>query len=152
MPASDTVAAVPGAATAAASYRYWTDELVRFADLDLLGHVNNKAFTVYAESGRAAFLQQTGLWLPGATPQTVIARVEIDYLRELNYPCALKIGVRVLKLGRSSFTLGLGIFDGDSCVAVVVTVLVRIDSVTHETLPLSANERERLQPYFVHAG
>jgi acyl-CoA thioester hydrolase len=35
-----------------ASYRFWVTEHIRFADLDLLGHVNNVAFTVYAESCR----------------------------------------------------------------------------------------------------
>ncbi len=137
----------PSAATEAASYRYWVDEHIRFADLDLLGHVNNKAFTVYAESGRAAFLIETGLWVPHAPRQNVLARLEIDYRRELHYPGTVRVGVRVLGIGRSSFTLGLGLFDGDACAAVAVTVLVRIDSSSRAAVALDADERARLAPY-----
>ncbi|MES1263626.1 MAG: acyl-CoA thioesterase, partial [Peristeroidobacter soli] len=73
-------------ATSPASYQFWVTEHIRFADLDLLGHVNNVAFTVYAESSRAAFMHQTGFWVPGAMRQNVIVRLELDYRRELLYP------------------------------------------------------------------
>jgi acyl-CoA thioester hydrolase len=131
----------------AAAYRFWIPERVRFADLDLQGHVNNKAFTVYAESGRAAFLREIGFWTPDSPRQNVVVRLELDYLRELHYPGEIRVGVRVLKLGRTSFTLGLGIFDGDACAAAVVTVLARIDTRTRATVALDAGERARLTPY-----
>lgn len=129
------------------NYRFWTGERVRFADLDLLGHVNNKAFTAYAESGRFAFLSETGLWEPGAPRQNVIARLELDYLRELHHPAELRVGVNVLRIGESSFSLGQGIFNGGLCVAAVVTVLVRIDAITRKAVALDDSERLRLQPY-----
>jgi len=134
-------------ATDPAAYHFWVEEHIRFADLDLLGHVNNKAFTVYAESGRAAFLLKTGLWVPHAPRQNVLARLEIDYRRELHYPGTVRVGVRVLSIGRSSFTLGLGLFDGDACAAVAVTVLVRIDSSSRASVALDADERACLTPY-----
>lgn len=141
-----TIAGHPPA-THADSYRFWIDERIRFADLDLLGHVNNVAFTVYAESGRAAFLRSVGLWTPQGPRQNVIARLELDYLRELNYPGELRVGVRVLKLGRSSFTLGLGLFDGAACAATAVTVLARIDRQSRRAVPLDEAERSGLRPY-----
>ncbi len=145
---ADQGEAVTAPATEAASYRYWTDERVRFADLDLLGHVNNKSFTVYAESGRAAFLQKVGLWIEDSRRQTVLARLEIDYRRELHYPNNLRLGVRVLAVGRTSFTLGLGIFDQTgACVATVITVLVRIDGSSRAAVELNDSERAQLQPY-----
>lgn len=139
------------AAADPASYRFWTAERVRFADLDLLGHVNNKAFTTYAESGRFAFLSETGLWEPGAPRQNVIARLELDYLRELHHPAELRVGVNVLRIGERSFSLGQGIFNGDVCVAAAVTVLVRIDVITRKAVVLDDTERRRLQPYGVPA-
>jgi acyl-CoA thioester hydrolase len=139
--APTTAAADPGA------YRYWVSEIVRFADLDLIGHVNNKAYATYAESGRAAFLRHTGLWRPDATRHSVIVRLEIDYRRELHYPAELRIGVRVLNIGRRSFTLGLGIFHGDSCAATVVTVFARIDATSRSAVVLDDAERASLQTY-----
>ena len=139
-------------ATDAASYRCWTTEHVRFADLDLLGHVNNKAFLTYAESGRVAFLSETRMWMPGAARQNVVARVEIDYRQELHFPADLRIGIRVLKLGRSSFTLGLGIFGPRGCAATVVAVMVRIDAQTRAAAELDDEERARLLPYLAIAA
>ena len=137
----------PKAATDVAAYRFWVEERIRFADLDLLGHVNNVAFTVYAESGRAAFLRETRLWEPGAQRQNVIVRLELDYRRELHYPGELRIGLRVLDIGRSSFRLGIGLFDGGQCAATAVTVLVRVDGATHQAIALNAGERTALEAY-----
>ncbi|MEQ1438898.1 thioesterase family protein [Fontimonas sp. SYSU GA230001] len=134
-------------ATDVAAYRFWIDEHVRFDDLDMLGHVNNKSFTTYAESGRAAFLRHTGLWRPGAAPVNVIARLEVDYLRELHYPADVRVGVRVLRIGRSSFTLGLGMFSDGHCVATAATVLVHIDPVTRRSVELDADARARLEEW-----
>ncbi|MGH8444131.1 MAG: acyl-CoA thioesterase [Solimonas sp.] len=120
---------------------------MRFADLDLLGHVNNIAFTIYAESGRAAFLRETGLWVPFSPRQNVIARLELDYRRELHYPGKLRVGLRVLEMGRSSFRLGIGLFDGADCAASAETVLVRIDAATRKAVALDDSERAILQRY-----
>jgi acyl-CoA thioester hydrolase len=134
-------------ATLASSYRYWVDERVRFADLDLLGHVNNKAYCTYAESCRAAFLRHTGMWDGESGRQGVVIRLEINYLQELHYPAELRVGLRVLKLGASSFTVGLGIFSGERCVATAITVIVRIDAQTRAKVTLSDDERGALAPY-----
>ena len=141
-PADATVAA-----TDEASYRCWVAEHVRFADLDLLGHVNNKAFLTYAESGRVGFLTETAMWVPGAARQNVVARVEIDYRQELHFPAEVRVGVRVLEIGRSSFRLGLGIFSHKGCVATVTAVMVRIDAQTRAATALTEEERARLLPH-----
>lgn len=135
------------AATDEVAYRFWAEEHVRFADLDMLGHVNNKSFNVFAESGRVAFLDQTRMWQVDSPRQNVIVRVELDYHRELHFPAVVRIGVRVLKIGTTSFTLGLGMFSGGHCVASAVTVLVRIDNRTRAPLPLDDQERALLLPY-----
>lgn len=134
-------------ATDTEAYRFWVEEHVRFADLDMLGHVNNKAFLTYAESGRVGFLSETRMWVPGAARQNVVGRVEIDYRQELHFPAPVRIGVRVLEIGRSSFRLGLGIFGPKGCVATVVTVMVRIDTQSRAPVMLDDEERARLQPY-----
>lgn len=128
-------------------YLYWADERVRFYDLDLMGHVNNVAYTIYAESGRAAFLRHIGFWTETGRRQNVIARLEIDYRQELKYPNELKVGLRVLKIGGSSFTLGIGIFAGAVCVATAQATLVRFDAETRKAIALDATDRVLLAPY-----
>jgi len=140
-------------ATRTGSYPFWTRELVRFADLDINGHVNNIAFAVYAESGRAAFLHGTGLWsLDQPMRQNVLAHVQIDYLQELRYPAELRVGVRVLAIGRSSFQLGVGLFAGERCVATVRTVQVRIDGQSKAPIALDPDERRALAAYLAESS
>ena len=129
------------------AYSFWTEERVRFADLDVLGHVNNKAYFTFSESGRVVFLTATGLWKQGAQRQSVIVRAELDYHQELHFPATVRIGVRVLKVGRTSFTLGLGMFNGDQCVATNVTVVVRLDMQTRAPVALNEEELAGIQPY-----
>lgn len=131
-------------ATDPAAYPFWSEERIRFADLDLLGHVNNVAFMVYAESGRVEFLRHTGLWQPGVPRNNVVARIELDYRRELGYPGLVRMGLRVLKVGTRSFTLGQGFFSGEVCAATVVATLVRFDSQARQTVMLDEAERQLL--------
>lgn len=128
-------------------YRFWSSEWVRFADLDLLGHVNNVSFNVYAESGRVAFLRHTGLWTPAIPQHNVVARMEMDYRHEITYPGEVRLGLRVLKIGNRSFTLGQGFICGEVCAATAVVTLVRFDATSRRSTPLEAPQREVLTQY-----
>ncbi len=44
-----------------ATHTLWRQDIIRFADLDILGHVNNVAYMVFFETGRVAFLEQLGM-------------------------------------------------------------------------------------------
>ncbi|HEY1078416.1 MAG TPA: thioesterase family protein [Fontimonas sp.] len=143
---TDTALTIP---TTPAAYKYWVDEHVRFADLDLIGHVNNKAYATYGESCRAAFLREVGLWEPGAPRQSVIVKLEINYLRELHYPNRIRIGLCVLRMGDKSCTFGLGVFKGEECISTMLTVMVRIDAVSRKAVTLNDQERAALAGYRV---
>ena len=43
-----------------ASYRFWIEDHVRFADLDPLGHCNNAAISTFFESSRVALFAAAG--------------------------------------------------------------------------------------------
>lgn len=131
------------------AYKFWVDEHVRFADLDLIGHVNNKSYATYGESCRAAFLRHSGLWVQGAPRQSVIVKLEINYLRELHYPNKIRIGLCVLRMGSTSCTFGLGVFKGEECISTMLTVMVRIDATSRQAVTLNDEERAALAPYVV---
>jgi acyl-CoA thioester hydrolase len=54
-----------------------------------------------------------------------------------------------LSIGRSSFTLGHGLFRGESCVGTAETVMVLIDATTRRSTPLSEVLREHLETVLV---
>lgn len=127
-----------------ADYAFWLDERTRYADIDSLGHVNNVAYAVYFEGARVEFIRQHGLWSVEATHSMVAARVEIDYLREVHYPSAVRVGVRCTRVGTSSFVLDCAAFVNGECVATCRSVQVRFDPRERRASALPAADRERL--------
>ena len=78
-----------------ASYTHWTPVHIRFADMDILRHVNNVAQAEYFEAARTAFVYDI-INLAGVdqTNEFVLARVVIDFHRELHYPGSVEVGAR----------------------------------------------------------
>ena len=127
-----------------ASYRHWIGERIRFCDTDMLGHANNGVFTTLAETGRVHFLERSGLPDPGPGLVWVIARIALDFRAELHWPDEVEIGTAVIRIGRSSVTLGQGIFLGDRCVASAESVVVVMDQQTRRSAPIPGALRAAL--------
>ncbi|NJD30448.1 MAG: acyl-CoA thioesterase [Gammaproteobacteria bacterium] len=105
--------------------------LARYADVDPLWHINNVAIAQYYEEARvaAATAMLDGERIPTATGDRIlIAHQSIDYLREASYPGSLEIGVGVLRIGNSSYTFGMGMFQDGQCVSVSDAVMVFADA------------------------
>src|SRR5947209_4745635 len=96
-----------------ASYRIWAQDKLRYSDTDRQGHVNNAVFATFFETGRVSFIHDRELGLKSEGCEFVVARLVIDFRAELFYPGVVDIGTRVLRVGRSSFTVGQGVFKGE---------------------------------------
>lgn len=129
-----------------AGYRLWVDERVRFADLDPQGHANNNAVGVYFESARVGLWDAVGRFA-GASWTVVIRRTITDFRAELRYPAEIRVGVRVLRIGTTSVTLGLGVFHGEACIATQEAVSVLLDKGTRRPWPASEDLRRVLADY-----
>ncbi len=110
------------------SYRHWYDVELRYNDTDRQGHVNNVAFVTFCEQGRADFLLGAGAPALPEGASFVLARICVDYLREVFWPGTVSVGTGVLGVGRSSMRLAQGLFVGEACVAVAVNVIVLVDA------------------------
>ena len=99
-----------------------------------------------SESARVAFMTGIGLRARPHDAVVVIRRIEIDFLAELNYPPNLNVGLSVLKLGTTSITLGLGVFQDTACHATGRAVMVRFDRATRRSTALSDEERSLVFP------
>lgn len=136
-------------ATDRSSYGIWTSDTLRYGDTDRQGHINNAVFATFCESGRVSFLYDKKLNLHGAGANFVIVRLELDFRSELHYPGTVDIGTRVLSLGRSSFRLGQGIFNGDLCAATSEATMVLMDDTTRKSTPLTPHLRTWLEARLV---
>ena len=123
-----------------AHYNHWTTVSIRYCDQDPIGHVNNAAMAAFLEQARVALvyplLKCAGA--AGAHLELVIARLVIDYLKELNFPGNVEIGSRIARIGGKSFTLQHAVFKAgeEGCVATAECIMVYFDaSKRASTLP-----------------
>ena len=129
---------------------HWTKDIVRYADTDRQGHVNNAVFATFSESGRVAILYDPAKPLAPAGASFVIARLLVDFLAEIRWPGEVAIGTTVLRIGRSSVTLGQGLFAGGRCVATAETVIVLMDDTTRKSRPFPDQTRDQLMRWQRH--
>lgn len=132
---------------ARASYPQWTEERMRFSDLDPLGHANNNAIGVYFETGRLGLFREAKLHDGKPGEATVVAKLSIDFLKELTYPNLLEVGSRVTRIGGSSFAYVQGVFVGDACIATAETVSVLFDLSARRPRKLDDGQKERLSAF-----
>ena len=126
-------------------YKSWWRDTLRYADTDRQGHVNNAVFSTFLESGRVRFLYDKANGMPPDGAAFVIAQMLIDFRAEMNWPGEVEIGTVVLAIGRSSATLGQGLFCAGVCVATAQTVLVLQDEATRRSTALPEAARRRLE-------
>ena len=120
-------------------------DIIRYADIDRQNHVNNAVYSTYFETGRVAVIHHPtqGLQAPGAT--SVLARIEIDYLRELHWPGTVEIGTGVGGYGRSSYVFVQAVYCEGVCAAFARSTLVLIDGGTRKARPLPQELIARLE-------
>lgn len=135
-----------------ADYPHRVSEIIRYADLDPQAHVNNAAFVTYFESGRVAMFRDRDLSIGVAGATFVLARQEIDYLRELRWPGEVIVGSALAELGRSSFTLLHAVFHGEDCAAAGRATMVMLDKATRKSRPLPDEIRSRLEQWRYRGG
>jgi len=130
-------------------FKVKVDLEVRWGDMDALGHVNNARYLTYFETARIAYFEKLGpdkrITIEGVTP--VLARVSCDYLRPVEYPATLQVGVRVTKLGNTSMTVEHLVLDkvtGAPC-AVGEAVLVGWDFRARTKAPIPESVRKRIR-------
>ena len=122
-----------------------TNDIVRFGDLDPQGHVNNTVFATFFETGRVMLLREPGneLSAPGAT--TVLAQLDIRFLKEMHWPGTVEIGTGTTRIGRSSYTFLQAIFHEGECAATGLATMVMIDAQTRRARPLPQEVIARLE-------
>jgi acyl-CoA thioester hydrolase len=122
-----------------------TRDIIRFGDLDPQGHVNNTVFAIYFETGRVMLLRGPSNLLnpPGAT--SVLARLDINFLREMHWPGEVAIGTGTTRIGRSSYTFLQAIFQDGQCAATADATMVMIDATTRKARPLPEEVVARLE-------
>jgi len=137
-------------------FSYYHLITVRYRDLDFQGHVNNTIFLTYLESARIGYYQRVGIYHPGESLLTgmVVAHNEIDYLAPARLGQALRVGLRVERLGNSSITFAfqVEIAPGGKPFARGKSVMVAYDNELGRSIPIPPDWREKITHYEAQEG
>jgi len=143
--------ALPPVPRSRSAYRYWTREKVRFSEVDAVGHANNNAIGVYFETSRVEMLREMGILQTSREVQCVLAKMSLEFIRELAMFDQIEIADAVARIGTSSFTLHSAIFvpRGEEmiCAATCEAVCVLVDAQTHRPTPIAPDARAVLEKY-----
>jgi acyl-CoA thioester hydrolase len=97
---------------------------VRWRDVDALAHVNNAVVVTYVETAR------TEVWREhfggGAAIPFVVARVEVDYRRQIALDDAVRIGLRVTDLRGARFTFEYRVEASGELAAEARTIMAHV--------------------------
>jgi acyl-CoA thioester hydrolase len=129
------------------AYKLWHEDRTRFNDLDTLGHVNSNRMQEFFVSVRTKLLKHIMPEWPQGGTITMIKLSTVSHEGELHFPGKAETGLIVEKIGRTSFTLMMGMFDGERCIAVAKNVFVFIDQKTRKPVEPDAKTVELMREY-----
>jgi acyl-CoA thioester hydrolase len=129
------------------AFRHSVEIVVRFADTDAMGHVNNAKYLTYCEIARIRYWtdvtgEPIALGTEGAE-SLILAEARITYRAPAFHGETVTVETRATRIGRSSFTLEhrlLACIKGEAprLVAVSGSILVRYDYASALPVALSA--------------
>ncbi len=95
-------------------YVVWRQATTRWADDDVYGHMNNaRYFELIDTAVNAHLAEETGTDIRALPAIGVVAEVGCRYFREIGYPHPVDLGLVVDRIGNSSVTYRIGLFQGD---------------------------------------
>lgn len=132
-------------------FRFFTASPTRWGDCDRFGHINNVQFVRYFESGRLDYFERL-LEIPAsldARYTLIIADIHVNFLQQINHPCALEVGSRITRLGNSSFVFEAALFapDEEQPRATAKATCVWFDYQENLTMPIPQQARATISQF-----
>lgn len=122
----------------------------RYGDMDTNAHLNNVAIARLFEDIRVRNLSALHARVAGSgeghrrAGQVMIAHMSIDYLAEGEYPTDVDGGFAIIDIGRSSYRLGMGLFQKGTAIALAESVMVNLGA-ERKPAPISDALRTELE-------
>ena len=120
-------------------YCFFKEYETRWRDNDVYGHMNNIVFYEFVDSVVNHWLNISGaLEVPHSDTIGLVARTTCNYFDQLGFPNNVTCGLKVDKIGKTSVTYDVGLFNVEQfyCSAQVSFVHVYVDSATRKPVLL----------------
>jgi acyl-CoA thioester hydrolase len=122
---------------------YRTDIQVRFNDTDMLGHLNNTAYALYAEQARVEFFRSLGM----GRIALILAHISLDFRKQVTFGDKVYVETKVGKVGNSSVTLLQNVVANGERAAEIKSVVVVFDYEAQKPKAIPGELRMRLEDY-----
>ena len=122
---------------------------IDWSDLDLLGHVNNIAFSRFFQAARVEYCGHIGMKVyQGMKTGPILAASRVQFTAQLFFPGNVRILTRIKKAGGTSIMLEHALYDDkDTMCAFSEDVVVRYDFEAKTKIPLGDGIRAMIADY-----
>lgn len=132
-------------------FAWWDMIATRWNDNDVFGHMNNAVYFELMDTAvNNQLVEASGRPVEEMDAVGVVAEVSCRYLREMRYPGSVDVGVAVERLGRSSVSYRVGLFQGEgdeaSAEGRFVHVYVANTGAARDVVPIPDAIRAALTP------
>ena len=131
-----------------ADYAQFKQMTTRWRDNDMYGHMNNVVFYEYVDTAVNMWLiENAGLDIPNGEVVGLVVETSCTFHAPLGFPEPLDVGLRVSRIGNSSVTFEIGLFDASETQAAAEARFthVYVDAKTRRPVPLPKAFRSALQ-------
>lgn len=121
----------------------------RFAETDALGHINNAVLPVWFEQARTPIF---ALFTPSLNVnkwRLILAKIEVDFVKEIFYGSDVEIKSYIEKIGNSSFVCYQEAWQNKCLVAKGRSVMIHFDHETKKSMPIPEEIRNQLNEHFI---
>ena len=130
-------------------YPLVTEVVVRWGDMDLLGHVNNILYLQYFETARIEYMIRMGMDTPGPSWREyglILAASSCRFKAPVTFPDTLSVGARVVAIGEDRMRLEHAAFSHKlgKIAAQGDALLVSYDYVAGRRAPLHSDLRDAI--------
>ena len=130
-------------------FKFHIPMVVRFRDLDAMGHVNHVVYLTYLESARIAYYLNVVRGTSFKDLDFILAEVSCTYKSPAFFGETLLVFVRMTSIGKSSFVLEFEIREKETqrLVATARSVQVMYDYEKGQSKPIPEELRNKLEQF-----
>ena len=115
-----------------------------FSDTDALGHINNTKLPVWFENAREPFFKMFVPDLDYKKWRLIVARISVDFHRELFMLEPIEIRSYISKIGNSSFVVRQEAWQQGQMAASGEAVMIHFDFASKTSQPIPDDIREQM--------
>lgn len=131
-------------------FHFKTSIPIRFADIDMFGHVNNAIYLTYFEIARTVYLAEVLNW-DWDSIGIILASVEISYLKPIRLNDEVRAYVKTSNIGKSSFTLNYALVreirDDEELCTIGKTTCVTFDYRSNIPATLPEETKQKMEKF-----